>query len=390
MSWQLTDGTSQPRRLVDALLEAPAVGAWMLTATVSGPEPVSKSVTCKLGAKDWIGTVIHDRIDGGRRRVKVIGGAGGLAKVVPDRAEQSPQTTVRGVARALCTIGGETLADAPETPLGAWTRLRGTVGTCLADLCRTMGLRWRVTAAGQVRVYADEAPEVSAPGTLLEQSAREAVYGVTSFDVEPPCTIGGVDVELVTGQVNEKGEARLTVAKAAIPEAMQALMQGRAHVRVEQARLVQQRGRLVDVRIDAPSSSGYGPGGAPPATGAWAIPGVPLWPGLPGVELKLRPGAGLLVFFVDGDPRKAIALPAPYGEKADEVTITTEGGARFHMHDDVVELGGDTYALVRYEPLVAWLTAIITGVGTAGGTVTPPTPFPSLDMIKADGPGRVG
>ena len=47
MSWQLTDGTSQPRRLVDALLEAPAVGEDSTSPSVSTSHrwlPVSWSI----------------------------------------------------------------------------------------------------------------------------------------------------------------------------------------------------------------------------------------------------------------------------------------------------------------------------------------------------------
>jgi hypothetical protein len=391
VTWQIAPASGTPRRLVWAKLTAVADGAWSLQAIVSGADPIEGRVTCTLGENDWIGTVIHSHADGGRRAVEVIGGAGGLSTPVKDLNEHGPATTIDRIAAAICTIGGEQLGEAPTTALGAWQRLRGTVGTALGDLCRATGLRWRVRADGDVVLYQDTAPEQDAPGTLLERGSVGARFGVSTFAFEPPATVDGMLVQTAVGTIDEKGNARLELRAGIGID--QLLEDPPAHTRVFQGRLISQDGKLVDVRIGAPSSGGIGPGGVGPSSGSWTVPRVPLWPGLPGVEMKLRPNAGLLVLFVDADPRKAIAIPAPYGEVAEEVTITTQGGTRIRMTPSAIEIGeGASHPLARGDVTKAWLRAILNGICINGSPlqVTPPPefPIPFAEEVESPGPGR--
>lgn len=401
MSWTIADlasGSASPRRIVSGTLEVPAEGAWWLDAVVSGTDELPARVVVTLGEGRWVGAVHASAVDGGRRRVRVLGGAGGIATPVPDRYQQGGQTTVRSIAAELCALGGETLEDAPATPLGSWQRLRGTVGTALSDLARATGLRWRVSAAGGVVVY-DPAvvPSSNAPGVLVEPDVDGPVYGVQTFELEPPCTVGGVAVEHVTGVLER--DARMVLRPTSLRSQLRSLPDAMPHGRVFQARLVAQRGRLVDVQIDAASSRGVGPGGERGSSGAWAIRGIPLWPGLPGVELELRPGAGLLVLFVDADPRRGIAIPAPYGEVADVVSLAVHGGPSLRLEADravldapTVELGaGASHTLARGDAVVAWIQAIQSAqCGSPGSplTIIPPFEFPLASDIESDGPGR--
>lgn len=389
MTWAI-DTATERRRLISCALEVPSEGAWWIDAVCDGDRPISGSVTCTLGTATWLGTAWASQVDGQRVRVRIVGGAGGLESAVSDRQESGKHVTVATVASAIASIGGETVSAAPLTQLGTWMRMRGTVASALDHLCRVTGLRWRVSSRGAIDVYAQAPAAPEAPGVAREHRADATVYGVDDFAAEPPF----LGVEHITFILTEKGDASAIFRAVSPRSVLLGLDDARPHDRAWAGRVTSQDGGFVNVSIDAETSAGVGPAGLPAAAskGAWALSRVPLWTGIPGTTLELRPGAGVVVFFREGDPRKPAAMLSPYGEKADAVTIETEGGARIRITGDVVELGGSAYAMVRYEALFAWLTAILNGICINGSplSVVPPIPFPTLDHIKADGPGRVG
>lgn len=389
MTWELTTSAGS-FRLSAIILECPADGAWWADATIAGDTVPDSAVTLVLGDTSWTGTIQASSLDGGRVHLRIVGGAGGLGTTVQDRYEQSPTTAVDSIASGLCSIGGETLGDCPTTKLGSWQRLRGTVGSALDDLARTLGLRWRVNAAGKVILAEQANPDHDKPGQLLEQSTERAIYGVASFDLDGPCTVDSFVANHVTHHLSEKGIAKTILHTNSPRLALRALNDSRPHGRVFRGTVDSQTGETVTVTIGTPSSGGTGPSGSGVATGSvWSLRNIPLWPGLPGATMTLAPNAGVLVLFIDDDPRKAIAMPAPYGQDPLELSLNATNR---------LNLGANAqHTVARGDAVVAWFRAIQTAQCAAPGSplvITPPInpQFPEFadpSGCESTGPARV-
>lgn len=290
--------------------------------------------------------------------VRVLGGAGGMAKLTQPRYYASPGAFARDVTNSMLADAGEALSSQSDssflsTSLSAWLVMQQPTSSALENLVDTIapGSNWRVLADGSVWIGAETWPSMTVSDAVtLKQDPTEGSY---DLGVDGPAIIPGVFIDGIgnVGRVQhqiQSGKLR-TIVWTYMPEAERGIKasvgslvaQATAHIdyfALYVAEVVSQSadGSTVDVQPNDRRLPGMSK--------------VPLRFGLPGIVAKFAPGAYVLVGWDGGDPSKPYAGLWGGGE-----TVTQ------------LQLGGthpaplfDTF----YTDLVAWIGVLNTLLGT--------------------------
>jgi hypothetical protein len=334
-----------------------------------------------------VGTARRAAARSGRVELRLVGGAGGLARALGPKSYRSP--TVQLLLQDLATEAGETLSStlAPglrTQVLPAWVRRAGLASHCLAGLARALGVTWRVLPDGTLWLGEETWPEVDPDHELLGDHATSASAEIATDtlpgELVPGTTFLGRRVSLVEHTI-EPDRSRTLVrferADAEDPELAEAatgplaglirqVTQRTAYQALWAGKVVSQDdlGRIDVVldRSDMPSLSA-----------------VPLLAPAPGVGLKVVAGARVLVSFANGDPQYPVAaLWEPGAGTATELrlnatTLVLNGGSA-----NVARAGDPVNPT---EDFKLWLD----GVATAAGV----TPFPAATAIAVVAGGNV-
>jgi hypothetical protein len=133
--------------LLSAIIEEPEVGTWVADLELSAPY----SGSFGYAGATWVGTPAGPEIlEGGRYRVRVVGGAGGISKQIAEKwyyGGGTGNTIVGDVARA----AGETADVTLPQRVPTWHRARVTAGQALDTLCLELGAVWWVGRDGVLR-----------------------------------------------------------------------------------------------------------------------------------------------------------------------------------------------------------------------------------------------
>src|SRR5690606_12571979 len=113
------------------------------------------------------GTALPNRsgLSGSRVRAKVVGGAGGLSRVLPAK-NYANGVSVRTIVGDILREAGESLSSESSeailsTALPKWERLRGSASRALVALLDQVGAIWRVQRDGTVLVTVEAFPETT-------------------------------------------------------------------------------------------------------------------------------------------------------------------------------------------------------------------------------------
>ena len=128
-------------------IEEPERGTWVADLEFTDPY----EGTFDHGGVTWVGALASQRLEGGRHKVRIVGGNGRLGGTVGDRwyrGGASGNTIVQDIANR---VGH---AAAPNLPgrVASWARQRGTAGEALSALCDVIGAQWWVGRDGTLRV----------------------------------------------------------------------------------------------------------------------------------------------------------------------------------------------------------------------------------------------
>lgn len=184
----------------------PRRGAWHATLAVDAPDGTSLLGALDLRLDQGETCLVCARTQGGmahgRLEVRVVGGKGGLGKLLPPKAYRGvPARTAVG---DVLGSAGETLSPASDpnalaVQLPAWVRTEGSAGQALDRLALAMTAVWRVLPSGQVLVTREAWPKATAQGqALLEQPAEaSAVLSLERLTLQPGETWEGRQVSRV-------------------------------------------------------------------------------------------------------------------------------------------------------------------------------------------------
>lgn len=336
---------SHPFVLVDLALREPVDDVWSLDVAVRESPTVIPVVDDVATCGPFVGTVVSVARDGGKLRMRIVGGRGRLGVRVATRYQGGPSSLVQTLTD-LATEAGEVAPGAAESAalgLPTWRVHGGSYRVESQRLATVLGLGWRVAPSGAVVVAAPSWAASSAPGKAVERGQHWTEYDAETVASYAGTTVDGVRVGCALSELGSEGGLRVTLfAQIDVPDAPAA---GAIRAGIMQA----QSGDRIDVELD---------------DGTLLI-GLPLWLGVPGLSVELATGARVLVLDLAGDPRQSCAMLAPAAE-APAVAVTWRG--------DAIELAGAGGRALREGDLIMF------PVGSAGT----PTPMPIMF-----GPGQV-
>lgn len=163
---------------VRATIEEPAIGTWVIDADVQPDDDLSEGIA--VGGQVWVGLVTSSRLEGGVRKVRVVGGTASIGQEIPSQSFAKLSYSVV-LSRILQNTGFSGTID--DGTLGVYALLGGPLGLVLGVLSRTIGLDWWVTRAGSIVVGTRAAGEVLADriASDLDSCVYFSCTGVTQI-----------------------------------------------------------------------------------------------------------------------------------------------------------------------------------------------------------------
>jgi hypothetical protein len=238
---------------------------------------------------------------GGRMRVYVVGGAGGLDEELPVQNYAGGVTRIKTVVDDILRASGETLSSEADatilaTQLPSWQRSAGPATAALDLVLAQAGATWRVLRDGTVWVGVDSWPEVEPSGTVLESDWADGVITVAPDfpTLVPGITVREQKISEVRHELGPKGLRTHLHAKtiAQLMERFTRRTQKESeYAKRYRCRVTRQNANgTVDVLVDDERMKGRG------------IGSCRVRAGFPGATIKVPAGARCLVGWDDGEP----------------------------------------------------------------------------------------
>ncbi len=297
----------------------PRVGNWTATLDLVSETVITGSAVLKSFDDRWTlsGFVVRAEVFADTLRVFLVGGKGGLSKVIAARAYV--KVPARTVAQDILEAAGEKLASASkiEGQLERWSYTEGRADSALTELAEFLGLTWRVNEAGEVWFGKDTYPTASDPeASFMESSAASGTILLHSPAPyhKPGTTVEGKHVETVVHSIAERIATRLFVdgedrVRGALRTLVSKAFPFDRYAQYFCKVVSQNSDGTLELKPDSPKLSGFSK--------------VPIKLGIPGVKVKVKPGARVALGWDGADPSKPIATVWD-AEALDEITITAK------------------------------------------------------------------
>lgn len=356
----------------------PLTGVWTADLVIDRPdgagfEPGARVTIASENGYELKGVVAPNRTGDflDAVHVRVLGGAGGMAKVARPRSYVQPAAYCSDVVNGLMKDAGETLSgtasqDFLRTNLTAWSVFATPVARALETLLDMAGtgIGWRVLADGAVWIGSETWPTASVDFDLLGESPEDAsvLCGIESPSFEPGTTVEGIGrIARVENSIGEgKIRARLwtDAGDRGIAAALKSMVDHATawvdYFGLYECKVVSQSSDLLTVDVSP----------LPPVDARLGgLQRVEVRAGT-GIKVKFSSGAKVLLGWKGGDPQKPYVLPGLSAEAFDRLQLGGDVDAA--RKDDHVDCG--TLAL----------TITVTGptAGQLGGTYTDPDGTP--------------
>lgn len=183
-----------------ARIHLPLHGAWLADLVLdTATMPTGQQTIAADGGLSLVGTVVDGGVFLDAAHVRMVGGAGGLAKIVPAAAYRSAQ--LRDPLGAITQASGESLSSTVSqsvlsTSLAVWTLTSQRAARCLDELAQAAGVGWRILSDGTLWLGAESWSSASLPdgAAILEQhpTERRFAIGTTTPALLPGVNLDGV------------------------------------------------------------------------------------------------------------------------------------------------------------------------------------------------------
>jgi hypothetical protein len=199
----------------------PRVGAWVANLIVNGETIPKGAMVATLSGVDMPCWIQRCELVQGMQHLRVIGGAGGLAKTAKAKHYRNP--TVRHVLTDLARDAGETLSSTCTAailnqPLNYWTTLALPTGVLLQALADVAGggCLWRILYNGSLWFGTETWPACPADVRIMQQDAPNAsqVLGTDAQGIWPGTTIAGRRVDLVVHDLGDPPRSTVWFAES--------------------------------------------------------------------------------------------------------------------------------------------------------------------------------
>lgn len=172
--------TANGHAILHGTVVLPLVGVWPADLTIDTAEVPTGAVTIAFGGQTLIGTVVKEfRSEipragayAGTTTARVVGGAGGLSKVLPAKKYRYAPMSI--VLADIMAETGETLSSTTDSAVLTLTpthyaRARAPATHALAEVLYTTGASWRVLPDGSIWLGTDTYPAASFSGDVLQE-----------------------------------------------------------------------------------------------------------------------------------------------------------------------------------------------------------------------------
>jgi hypothetical protein len=186
----------------------PLVGVWTADLEIDQPDGSGFAAGTAVTITSQDGYELKGVVAEGRSgdfldtvHVRVLGGAGGMAKTVTARSFVQPGAFVSDVLNALCGDSGETLSSTIDpaflnTNLAAWSIKAEPMSRALETLIRWVApsMSWRILEDGTLWIGNETWPSADVDYILLSQDPKDASYilGLHSPAIDPGTTVDGI------------------------------------------------------------------------------------------------------------------------------------------------------------------------------------------------------
>jgi hypothetical protein len=277
-------------------------GAWVADLVFSSP-PDGK---IDLWGETWVGTVLSSRQDGGRWRTRIIGGAGGLTKLVRDRQYSGAQS-ISKIAGSILSQAGEIAGSTLTDRLENYLLREASAGQALDGLTGHAGVSWRLSRVGKVDLYRPASGLEIDPKACLKlgvsPSGSVSLAVASSSSVQIGQTFEGKRIRGIRWHVSPSTlSADVDFSPSRLPD-----LSGLDLLRIHSAKVERQN---ADGSLDLIVSGKFG------------LAKVPFLSGLPGSKVTLVAGDLVSVGFFKADSR------SPYAMSTGQASGSTAGVAR--------------------------------------------------------------
>jgi hypothetical protein len=264
---------------------------------------LSGAVVLELEGATYRGAVVRSDVYAGEVHCRIVGGAGGLDTVLPERWYRG-SPTLRRIAEDILRETGETLSVASDDALlgqvlPAYRRAAGPGGAALRSLLELFGARARVLADGTVRFVEGETWPVTEPAHAFLDADRaqgwELVDLVGPLELAPGVTFRGRRVRYVEHELSAD-QVRTRVYETD-PRTLLARTDEQAS----------DYSRLWPGTVDRQNADGSVDVVVQTQGAAWGLTAVRVRSGLPSAGVRVSGGQSVLVGFEAGDPRRPYA-----------------------------------------------------------------------------------
>lgn len=182
--------------VIRAVLALPRVGAWHADLEIDSEDasPFGTQIALSIGdgALSFQGSARRGGAYGGRVLVRMVGGAGGLGKVLDSKAYR--QIPARIPLSDILDGAGEKLSGTADsgalgTELPFWSRPKGIAGIALANLLAELSATWRVLADGTIWVGSETWPAATVSNVTVTHEAPDD--GRIDFGSDLPSLLPG-------------------------------------------------------------------------------------------------------------------------------------------------------------------------------------------------------
>lgn len=313
-------------RVTHATATLPAWGRWYASANLDGEHTLSGRVELKMADLTLSGTVLSGGPDKGRSSYRIVGGAGGWGRTIPDESYDDDAgvktSTVLGDAAAAVgeTLDTSTLSSSDRQG-PRYTRPEGPASALLE---RHASKAWYVGEDGTTRLgrrAASTLPPKVTHGpvdrarrtvTLASESIAAilpglVVDGLEAVDVVHELTPSGLR-STVWGAISGRADRAVEAIRAIVDQ----LDPFRKFRGVTEYRVVTQTGDLLDLQPVLSS------------LGMPDLPRVPMRPGVSGCRSDVMLGSTVLVGFVNSDPSRPYVAAFEGADGAGFTPLLTE------------------------------------------------------------------
>jgi hypothetical protein len=320
-------------KIVRMEVEEFEIGAWV--ADIVSLDQFDGSF--ELAGETWTGTMVSERTEAQHYHTRVVGGAGKLGTVIPDKYYDG-SVSVQAAVQDVCREAGETFGAAKAGVfLTTFERLRGPAYAALDAICAAFSLVWWIGRDGTLQMQATRPDGAEAEGLRVESGSDSALLRAPE-GLTPGVTYDGKTVRHVRWTYS----ATLLEARAYfLPFVFRVPTDNRYDAHVD-AKVDQDNG---DGTINVIVAGRYG------------LTKVKLFCGVPRSKVKVEPGDLVTVGYFGGDPQK------PYAVAMAQYTSATKEVAR----------KGDTVKVTMTAANISSLAGLLTSSPSGGPlTATPP------------------